>query len=247
MSAVAPAEPLVVRGVAFGLFARLLGPEGEPIAEGPELHELREVLTGLGDDEAVAHLDRLESLGPFDAEAVAGRHSRLFDQGRVSPYELSHIRLGPGGHTARLADVSGFYRAFGFRVQAERPDHVVAELEFAAFLSLSEAQARRDGNADGAEVCATAMRSFLRDHLCGWLDTLAEKLHGLDPFGPHSPVAAAASCFIDAEASRLGVEPEIRGPVGPFGFTGAEDDVVDDGGIACGGGCPDGLDADQTI
>lgn len=234
MGAVAAAEPLVVRGVAYGLLARLLGPDGEPLAGGPELGELREVLAALGDDTAVEHLDELSGLGPFDAETVAARQSRLFDQGRCSPYEMSHVRLGPGGHTARLADVSGFYKAFGFRVAGERADHVCAELEFAAFLALSEAQARRDGNDDGAGVCASAMESFLRDHLGGWLGTLAGKLAEIDPYGPHAPVARAAAAFVEAEAERLGVEPEVRGPVGPFGFTGEGDD---DGVVEC-GACP---------
>lgn len=209
MSSTAIADPLVVRGAAYGLLARLIGPDGSAIADGSDLAALRDALSRLGDEGSSATSAALEPLDAMTlgADDVERRYDRLFEQNRVSPYALSYVSVGPGGHTARLADVSGFYRAFGFRVDGERADHIVAELEFASFLAFAEAQAHHDHNVEGAEVCADAARSFLRDHLGGWLDGLADRLAATDPDGPHHVVARAAARFVEGETTRLGIDP----------------------------------------
>ena len=200
----AVAEPLVLRGAVFSLLARLLGPEPEVLADDREIEALRVALDALGNREVLARFDVWRAAVP---DPAAARWSRLFEQGRVAPYEMSYLRPGLGGQTARIADVSGFYCAFGFRVPQDRPDHFLAELEFAAYLAFGEARAREEHDGAGAEVFADASCSFLGDHLGGWLDLLADRADEHDPSGPYGPLVDAAARFVAAEAARRGVEP----------------------------------------
>src|SRR3989338_8522435 len=78
--------------------------------------------------------------------ATANEHVFLFGrQVRCSPYESAYSGLSPfGDKTARLADVAGFYEAFGVGPAAAQPDmedHVGAELGVMSALGLKEADA----------------------------------------------------------------------------------------------------------
>ena len=157
-------ERLLLRGRAVGLCAQLLTED----ADLQEVSlELREVLSRLED---APSLRRLEA---FLAVATPGRP---FPTG-LAPYETSHER-GPGsagGPTFQMADIAGFYRAFGFEVSGERPDHIVPELEFVALLLVKEAYARMAGQGEPAEVCSTARKTFLEEHLGVWLRELSRR------------------------------------------------------------------------
>jgi len=74
-----------------------------------------------------------------------------------------------------LADLSGFYEAFGFRPRAEDPiDHVAVGL--VAYLLLKEGYARLRGESAAAEFCATARQRFEETHLSALAAPLAERL-----------------------------------------------------------------------
>jgi nitrate reductase assembly molybdenum cofactor insertion protein NarJ len=200
-------DVLVARAVAYALLAQLLGPDPTPLTDTEHLDALREALDRSGDTRAAA---RLADVGPRPAGEVTDltrRWIRWFDHGRIAPYECSNTPPSAGGHTPRLADVAGFYKAFGMAVSRERPDHVVAELEFASVVSLSEAQARERADDEAADVCAQAARVFLRDHLGGWLDTWAARIGETDVLAPWAPFAAAAADLVTADAASRNVVP----------------------------------------
>jgi len=73
-----------------------------------------------------------------------------------------------------LADIAGFYAAFGLgpsRAFPERPDHIGVELEFMAWLTSKELAARLTGrheDIDKADICRDAQKRFLQDHLAWW-------------------------------------------------------------------------------
>jgi len=215
VQSISPTDGLIARGVAYGLLARLLGPDPSALADPATLDQLREALTVAGE---TATLARVETVPPFDPERVAdlaGRWVTWFEQGRIAPYECSNTPPSAGGHTAVLADVAGFFGAFGFAVHLDRPDHLVAELEFAALVALAEAQARRDGDDEHAEVCAAAARTFLRDHLGRWLDAFAARVGGEETLAPWAPFAAAAADLVAADAAHRNVVPVRVMPVLP--------------------------------
>lgn len=76
----------------------------------------------------------------------------------------------------QLADVSGFYRAFGLQVSAglrERPDYLPLELEFEAFLLMKARVAEASGGLEQVQVCRAARGAFFRDHLSWWAPSFA--------------------------------------------------------------------------
>jgi TorA maturation chaperone TorD len=122
------------------------------------------------------------------------------------PYETEYC---PSAETffrsQQLADIAGFYQAFGLqtaRACPERPDHLALELEFMAFLLQKE---RLAPTAEQASVCADAQRSFFRDHLSWWVPSFVTGLLRKAGTGFYATVAQALAAFLPIERARLGV------------------------------------------
>jgi TorA maturation chaperone TorD len=99
------------------------------------------------------------------------------------PYETEYINGKFAVQRSQtLADISGFYSAFGLRpssVRPERHDHIVLELEFMAFLLGLELQAARENGRLSEEyvgVCQAARERFFREHLGAWSPAFAHLL-----------------------------------------------------------------------
>lgn len=111
-----------------------------------------------------------------------------------------------------LADLTGFYRAFGFGMGAEireRPDHIAVELEFMHILNLKESYALLGGKRDEAAICREAQASFLQDHLAHWLPLFAQSLARNGGVEPYLTLARWTTGFVQAEAAALQVQAEI--------------------------------------
>lgn len=200
------APELRARSVAYALLARLLGRDCNALTDDATVEALRHALE-VATDPAIARLAALDRADTLDPEQLAGRWVRWFELGRVAPYEGSNVATIVGGITPRLADVAGFYRAFGLAVSGDRPDHVVAQLEFLAVALLVEAEALEQNDNDRAEVAARATRSFLRDHIGGWIDAWAARVSAIDELAPWFPFAAAAADLVRSEAAHRNVIP----------------------------------------
>src|SRR5262249_508591 len=108
------------------------------------------------------------------------------------PFETEyHVNADPFFRAQQMADVAGFYRAFGLQPSQawpERPDHLAFELEFMAFLLLKKRLAAMVADLDPkaaahAAVCAEAEQSFFRDHLAWWLPAFARRRGGTGLWG----------------------------------------------------------------
>jgi nitrate reductase assembly molybdenum cofactor insertion protein NarJ len=195
------------RAAAFALLARSLGPDPSCLYDRDHLAAMRRAVDEAKAAVASAQLARFEAMPLPDLDALRGRWVRWFETGRVAPYEGSNVVSSAGGVTPRLADVSGYYRAFGMRVVADRPDHVVAELEFLAFALAVEADAVERGDHDHVEVIRAAIRSFVRDHAGIWMDAWAARVAAIDDLAAWAPLAAAAASLVRVEASGRNVIP----------------------------------------
>lgn len=104
-----------------------------------------------------------------------------------------------------MADVAGFYRAFGLDFEGDRPDHICMELEFMRLLVMKEAKALMDGNTENAEICISAQKSFLHSHLGRWAGALSRMADGIIVYGEFGKFLSG---WIDMECKYLSVMPD---------------------------------------
>lgn len=160
-------------------------------------------------------------------------YSSLFGhavRGACPPYELEY---GPGEIVQRapdLADIAGFYAAFGLEMapDSDRPDHIMAECEFMSALCFKEAAAGEADSMEHVEQCQAAQRAFLRDHLSFWLPAFSRRLGELARPGFYADVAKFARVFIEEECHRFHL------PLGPVWLELRPADPERDTSIECG-------------
>lgn len=128
---------------------------------------------------------------------------------RVSPYEGSY-EADPFRESRQMADIEGFYRAFGavsHGPAAERPDHAGCELEFLSLLVAKRLQALEAGDQERADVCRDAEDAFLRDHLGRWAPWFCREVAGSTGSHLFRLLATAGERLIVAELAARGIEP----------------------------------------
>lgn len=155
------------------------------------------------------------------------------------PYETEYGQAHIFQKTQTLADISGFYRAFGLELSPDfkdRPDHVAAELEFMEFLCVKEAHDLIEGlDEDTRSLCRRAQREFLDEHVGRWMFGFARRLREKAPGNPYGLFAELLGDFLAAELRSMGLEPGME--LGP----GDGSDVAE-GDLGC-AGCPVLVDA----
>ncbi len=182
----------------------LLREQSEPVAELAAGERPVEELA------AEALLQRLpRSWDAWNAEYTSA--FGLVAAGNCPPYETEYIHARYDFQRSQhLADVVGFYRAFGLAPVdewPERPDHLALELEFMARLVALERHALLSSPADEqrATICRDAQATFLRDHLAWWIPTFARLVEQERPDGLHAAAARLLTAFLPGERVRLGV------------------------------------------
>ena len=190
-----------------------------------------------------------ELLGPVVAVLCARKaaatdpqtaHARLFghSRGLVCPFETEYGPDGAFRQPQELADIAGYYLAFGLRPSEgadERVDHAACECEFMEFLARKEAfalsawQAASDGpeSAEWLDTIQGAARRFLREHLGRFGRAFASLLMKEDPEGFHGALGAVLFRFLGKECQRFGL------PAGPPTLE-LRPPLTDDTPMACG-------------
>ena len=148
----------------------------------------------------------------FDDDALQNTYVHLFGhtvRGTCPMYELEYGRGEIIQQTSILADIAGFYSAFGMELTGqgnERPDHVTVECEFMSILAAKEAYAmRHEDDAEAREILKDAQRSFLEEHLARWLPSLLRRITEADPNGFYGAMASFGDAFLDSECRRYDV------------------------------------------
>ncbi|MDP6490398.1 MAG: molecular chaperone TorD family protein [Kiritimatiellia bacterium] len=124
-----------------------------------------------------------------------------------------------------LADIAGYYHAFGVEPSRDRPerqDHIALELEFMAWLIGKALHADRSDSAnaaEGAALCRDAQRDFFEKHLVWWIPAFCAALElkvkrasgeaaDGSPAGTfYGCVARALSAFVGWERNSMKIEP----------------------------------------
>ncbi len=150
----------------------------------------------------ITHLRRV--LSGLNAEALP----TLLAKAAAPPYETEYGMAHVFMKVQTMADVSGFYRAFGLDFAAggrERPDHLAAEFEFLHFLLLLQASALVEGRRTEFLAVRRAETTFLREHLGAWGPAYLDKVATFDPDSAAARVAHVAARFLNTESRRLRV------------------------------------------
>ena len=155
-----------------------------PGAQPPEawadaLGQLDELLAAAGLPLPFSSLhDALAAASTTSADDWSDEYHRLFDAAMCCPpNQTAFIRRDKG---AVIADITGFYRAFGFAPRAgisEKPDHIVTQLEFmAALLAMMAADPDPDPNSERQEITRCAFAGFASAHLSDWISIFTGRL-----------------------------------------------------------------------
>jgi TorA maturation chaperone TorD len=133
------------------------------------------------------------------------------------PYETEYINSKFDFQRSNgLADIAGFYRAFGLERSSsypERHDHIVLELEFMAYVIGLERLAVADSDPaahERAAICRQAQRGFFADHLAWWAPAFTKLLAMQDPNGFYASSGHFLASLVAADRSMLGVEAAHR-------------------------------------
>lgn len=148
-----------------------------------------------------------------DPVGFAGEHSRLFS-GEVlcTPYETEY-ETDPFAKSRQLADIAGFYHAWGVDLSEERrtmADFIGTETEYLALLCRKEANARSKGWDEEAAMAVDAQGAFLAAHLGRWFEIFADQVEVAARPGPGDLYRAAASLLravVGAELVARGLDP----------------------------------------
>lgn len=174
----------------------------------------------------------LVSLPVPETALLSFLHDRLFGhagRGLVCPYETEYGTDGAFGQPQELADIAGYYRAFGLRPPARsacRLDHVACECEFMDFLCRKEAftlvateQGARtpEASREAIDVILGAARGFLRDHLGRFGRAFGTKLAFTDRGGFFGGLGQVLVGLLGLETERMDVRAgpaalELRPP-----------------------------------
>lgn len=127
------------------------------------------------------------------------------------PYETEYC---PNDDTffrsQQIADIAGFYRAFGLQVSAdlrERPDYLPLELEFQAFLlmKIRSLELEPEPASNHVEVCREARAAFFRDHLSWWVPSFALAVRRKAQCGLYFEAARVLAALLPLERAAFGV------------------------------------------
>ncbi|MEW6279896.1 MAG: molecular chaperone TorD family protein [Candidatus Eremiobacterota bacterium] len=144
----------------------------------------------------------------LSAPADEGVYLRLFESGvAASPHETEYGVNRSTRKAVELADIAGFYRAFGVETSQDMVDHVAAELDFLAFLGIKLLYAELQGWQEQREVTEQAYRSFVEDHAGRWLGAFADQVQRVVPDSFYARAAALAHRVVELDVTRLGLSP----------------------------------------
>ena len=116
----------------------------------------------------------LSATPPVELEA---QHFRLFGPAPICPLELSfHTTKDAYGQARKIADLAGFYKAFGVESE-ERADGLPTVLEFLAYLEIKRLHAELNGWSEQRDIAVEAASKLRSEIVFKAFGVIARKLH----------------------------------------------------------------------
>jgi len=146
---------------------------------------------------------------------IKSEYLAIFDVGRaIAPYETEYMREKVSRKAFELADIAGFYSAFGFSVNddnknKEALDHMAVELEFMALLEWKEQYAKEKGQVENAEIVRDAKIKFLKEHLAKWGFLYCRQIYGLVDAVFYIRLAKILECVLALQCERYHLDTSL--------------------------------------
>jgi nitrate reductase assembly molybdenum cofactor insertion protein NarJ len=162
--------------------------------------ELRARLVKLASDSSEVDQLRSEYIAIFD-------HSKS-----LNPlYETEYGRERAMFKATELADIAGFYLAFGFEMHEdgarEMVDHLSVELEFYSLLLMKYLYLKGVEDREGCEIVFDGMKKFMDRHLGRFVSAILQR-DGVRFSEHYREVLSWVNEIIENECARIGVDPE---------------------------------------
>lgn len=202
------------RAQIYGLLARLLAYPSRELTErvldlAPQTLAAADYLR-LPAGEVGRLVERIAASGAEEIERSYQHCFTLTYSPDVPAYEVAYVSSEVFRQTQEMADIAGFYRAFGAGIaerDPERVDHISVELSFMQLLCLKEAYAAGQRETEHLQVSRKAQRAFLRDHLLCWAPALAGRLATIGGASIHGDAGRLLLTWLDRERITGRVEP----------------------------------------
>jgi DMSO reductase family type II enzyme chaperone len=207
-------QEAIGRGAIYMLIAHALAyPSDQRLAAlcdglAPSLSEIE---TGdLALDESIAALLSQLATPTQDLRAAHVQQFTLITSPDCPAHETAYSERDAFRQAQQMADIAGFYRAWGFDIggaERERPDQICVELEFMALLARKEAQALERGLNDALTECRRSQALFLSEHLGCWGASLGRRIAGQAAAPFYEAAGHLLATWLDTDLQRLAVEP----------------------------------------
>ena len=212
----------------------------EALLSGTFEEQLLESAAALDDAALEEHAAAVAEAAPTDESGVDDLYSdwaTLFGFEEGGDIQLYQIEYSPGTlvtSTDVLADISGFYKAFGLSMSEgnrERADHLCIQLEFLSHLALQMAYLKDEDDEAGIEVLTDAQGNFLEDHLGRWTGRFRETLAEEADVEFYRALASLVDALVADDTDRFDVEPKEFEETPPSPLEGLNDG---EGDFRCG-------------
>ena len=183
------------------------------------MNEVGDCLRGCGNGELSTPFRSVQDeIKNITMDAMYKEYLHLFGNATVAmdcpPYEMYFSGSHVYQQTQDLADISGFYKAFGLEVLKDdttnRWDHIAVELEFLHFLTYKLAYAIENHGEKELEACATGKKKFLNAHIGKWIQAFSKAVDKKASADVefYSLITTLANIFVHLEMKNLGVNAE---------------------------------------
>ncbi|MEO2006777.1 MAG: molecular chaperone TorD family protein [Candidatus Poribacteria bacterium] len=128
------------------------------------------------------------------------------------PYETEYAGAHIFLQSQELADIGGFYAAYGLAIDVashERLDHISPQLEFMHVLCEREAYALNNDRDEQAEACSQTQGQFIEDHLGRWGTYFAQLLAKRGAGTVYGHIAPILEWFLSWETEYLDATPDL--------------------------------------
>lgn len=148
------------------------------------------------------------------ADNLCSEYISTFDTNKQQNplYETEYGRTRILAKGKELADISGFYRAFGLdssenESNTEMPDHISVELEFYTLLLLKQQLYIEEGNSEAVEITVDAQKKFLESHLGRFAGAIARR-EGVIAHPFYGPIFQWIDALVEQECKLQQVKPD---------------------------------------